>query len=139
MTAIRAHQERRTILDFSSGKFSKNRIKQALRTCNIISIKRCEGRDEYVVLTNEIKVGMYIIRLHLPFDSSKNWSKLSDHGDFEISIHESPSSPGVNLSQDKRFASQYWSHRNYFGGLRIKHLIDIIAYCHRLDKLKAFL
>jgi hypothetical protein len=139
MTAIRAHQERRTILDFSNGKYSKNRIKQALRTCNIESIKQGSGRDEYTFFTNEIKVGMYTIRLHLPFDSSKNWHKLRDYGDFEISIHESPSAPGVNLSRDSRFKSQYWSPKNYFGGLRIKHLIDIIAYCHRLDKLKAFL
>lgn len=139
MTAIRAHQERRTILDFSDGKYSKNRIKQSLRTCNITSIKECEEQDEFIFFTNEIKVGMYIIRLHLPFDSSKNWCKLSEYGDFEISIHESSSAPGLNLSRDSRFKSQYWSHKNYFGGLRIKHLIDIIAHCKRLDKLKAFL
>jgi hypothetical protein len=139
MTAIRAHQERRLLLDFSQGKQSKNKIKQALRQCNVVSVKQVDEENEYIVFTNEIKVGMYTIRLHLPFDSSKNWNKLRDYGDFEISIHDRPNAPGINLATDSRFRHQYWAPYNFFGKLRIKHLIDIIAHCKRLDNLKAFL
>src|SRR5689334_4083054 len=137
MTAIRAHQERRLLLDFSEGKHSKNKIKQSLRQCNVVSVKQDED-DEYTIFTNEIKVGMYTIRLHFPFDCSKDWNKLRDYGDFEVSIHER-SGPALNLSTDGRFRYQYWTKHNSFGNLRIKHLIDIIAHCKRLDGLKAFL
>lgn len=139
MTAIRAHQERRLLLDFSDGKYSKNKIKQALRQCNVISVKQTDEDDEYIIFANEIKVGMYTIKLHLPFDSSKDWNKLRDYGDFEISIHERPGGPSINLNTDGRFRTQYWTKYNFFGKLRIKHLIDIIAHCKRLDNLKAFL
>lgn len=138
MTAIRAHQERRLLLDFSNGKHSKNKIKHALRQCKIISIKQTEEDNEYIIFNNEIKVGMYTIQLHLPFDCSKNWNKLRDYGDFEISVHEG-SGPKINLTKDARFRYRYWVSQNFFGKLRIKHLIDIIAHCKRLDNLKAFL
>ncbi len=139
MTAIKAHQERRLILDFSGGKYSKNKIKQALRQCSVVSVKQTDERNEYIIFDNEIKVGMYTIKLHLPFDSSKNWNKLRDYGDFEISIHDRHTGPSIDLARDSRFRTQYWIKYNFFGKLRIKHLIDIIAHCQRLDKLKAFL
>jgi hypothetical protein len=139
MTAIRAHQERRLILDFSGSKYSKNKIKQALRRCSVISVRQTDEDNEYIIFDNEIKVGMYTIKLLLPFDSSKNWDKLRDYGDFEISIRDKYGGPGIDLSRDVRFRSQYWTQYNFFGKLRIKHLIDIIAHCQRLDNLKAFL
>ena len=138
MTAIRAHQERRILLDFSNGKYSKNKIKQSLRQCNVVSIQESDEKNTYIIFDNEIKVGMYTIKLHLPFDSSKNWTKLRDYGDFEVSIHEA-NGPSINLRQDARFRFRYWPAYNSFGRLRIKHLIDIIAHCKRLDNLKAFL
>ncbi len=33
----------------------------------------------------------------------------------------------------------YWINDNFFGKLRIKHLVDILFHCKRLDRLKAFL
>lgn len=140
MTAIKATSQCRTILDFSSGKCSKNRIRQSLRTCDIISLEEKE-KHRIIFYHNQIKVGMYYITLVLPFDSSEKWKKLRDYGDFEIVItdSDSPKISGLNLKRDPRFKDQYWAYKNTFGQLRIKHLIDIIAHCHRLNGLRAFL
>ncbi len=140
MTAIRSKFESRTILDFSSGKYSKNKIKQALRQCEVINILEGEDRDEWMIYDNHIKVGMYTIALNLPFDCPSTYRKLRDYGDFEISIFDTSSKEHcINLQKDSRFKDRYWVSHNFFGKLRIKHLIDIIAHCKRLDKLKAFL
>lgn len=141
MTAIKATSESRVILNFSGEKCSKNRIKQSLRKCDIVNLERVKESNEYTHYLNSIKVGMYEVTLLLPFDSSLNWRKLRDYGDFEVMIHESdnPKIGAINLKKDPRFKNQYWVSKNFFGKLRIKHLIDIIAHCHRLDKLKAFL
>lgn len=139
MTAIKATSESRVILDFNTEKCSKNRIKQELRRCDITSLEEGKKHNEVILYSNEIKIGMYTIVLELPFDSSLNWHKLRDYGDFQISIYDSDHIAGIDLKKDIRFKSQYWVSENFFGKLRIKHLIDIIAHCHRLDKLKAFL
>ncbi len=139
MTAIRSHEEPRTVLDFSNGKCSKNKIRQSLRGCHLTSL---EENDDYEVTLyqNEIKVGMYSIVIQLPFDL-EGPRKLKDFKDFEISIYDGADhkTSRVNLKKDPRFRSQYWVSLNFFGKLRVKHLIDIIAHCKRLDKLKAFL
>ena len=129
MTAIRVHEEPRTICDFS-GKCSKNKIRQALRTCQITNI---EGNTLY---DNRIKVGMYTITIWFPFDL-EGPRKLREFRDFEIVIFDGEKQ--INLKTDPRFRGQYWVQHNFFGKLKIKHLIDIIIYCQRLDKLKAFL
>jgi len=84
---------------------------------------------------------MYTISLLLPFDSSSTWSKLKDYGDFEVRVSDTSDrkTTSINLKKDSRFSNQYWVSKNFFGKLRIKHLVDIILYCRRLDKLKAFL
>ena len=140
MTAIRSKLESRIILDFSNGKYSKNKIKQALRQCEVINILEGENRDDWLVYDNQIKVGMYTIKLRLPLDGPSTCSKLKDYGDFEISIYDTLSKEhSINLQKDSRFKDQYWVSYNFFGRLRIKHLIDIVTHCKRLDKLKAFL
>lgn len=139
MTAIRAKTKVRTILDFSTGKCTKNRIKQALRTCEIIHSE--ETPREHFVYLNQIRVGMYTIIIVLPFDSSNRCKRLREYGDFQVYIYdtEDQKKSAIPLAKDGRFKNQYWVSKNVFGKLRIKHLIDIIAYCHRLNKLRAFL
>jgi hypothetical protein len=141
MTAINAKSEVRTILNFSGKKYSKNHIKQSLRKCEIIGVERGERINDYILYLNKIKIGMYTVLLQLPFDSSTNWTRLKDYGDFEIKIYDTDDTNvgAINLKKDARFRHQYWVSKNIFGQLRIKHLIDIIAYCSRLDQLRAFL
>jgi hypothetical protein len=141
MTAIKASVESKIILDFSKGEFSKNKIKQALRQCEVIHSKRGSKPNEVTVFTHHIKVGMYTIGLMLLPDSSPNWTRLKQYGDFEVLIWDTnnPKVSAIPLKKDPRFKDQYWVSKNTFGQLRIKHLIDIIAYCHRLNKLRAFL
>lgn len=137
MTAIRAHEEPRTILDFSQGKCSKNKIRQALRTCRLASISSSDGDYPDVVLyRNEIKVGTYSVVVLLPFDVEGS-HRLKEFKDFEVHVYRGKDR--INLKADPIFNSQYWVSKNAFGQLRVKHLIDIISHCKRLDKLKAFL
>lgn len=136
MTAIRAKSVKRVILDFSTPKCSRYYIMKSLRTCEVIGIQESKERPEFTIFNNEIKVGMYTIELELPIDSSFNWHKLREYGDFQVSIYDTML---IDLEKDIRFKEQPWVAHNFFGQLRIKHLIDIIAYVHRLDKIKAFL
>jgi hypothetical protein len=139
MTAIKVKTEKRIILDFSDMHYSKNKIKTALRKTEIVHARI--NNDFTTVFHNDIKIGMYTIHLHLPFDSSLKWSRLKDYGDFEVSIFdtEDPKDSRIDLKRDQRFRAQYWIAKNFFGKLRIKHLIDMIVYCQRLNKLRAFL
>lgn len=138
MTAIKARSVSRLILDFSAGKCSKNRIKNAIRNCEIVSVEPCTHEcNQWNIYNNQIKVGMYTIHLQLPFDGPDSWRKLKDYGDFQVTI--SDGGPAIDLKKDGRFKNQYWVPSNFFGKLRIKHLIDIVAHCHRLNKLRAFL
>lgn len=135
MTAIKAKAESRVILDFSNReKCSKSHIRQALRQCEVINWK--EDGNELVIYDNQIKIGMYTITLELPFDSADTWRQLKDYGDFQVIIDDGQI---IDLKKDGRFSSQDWVSYNFFGKLRIKHLIEIIKRCSRLDKLRAFL
>jgi hypothetical protein len=139
MTAIRSHQEPRTILDFSYGKYSKNKIKLALEQCSLASLVE-NKQYEITLYRNIIKVGMYSIKIELPLDL-EGLHTLKEFRDFEISIFDSldPKAKRIDLKKDSRFRNQDWALHNSFGNLRIKHLIDAIVYCKRLDRLKAFL
>jgi hypothetical protein len=140
MTAIKATAESVTVLDFSKSKCSKNQIKRAIRQCEFIHSKKCEG-NKVTVYSHFIKVGMYSILVYLPYDSSANCNRLRQYGDFEVHIWDGLDTKlrSLNLERDSRFNNQYWVPKNTFGRLRITHLVDIIAYCHRLDRLKCFL
>jgi len=139
MTAIRAQEEQRTILDFSKGKCSKNKIKQALNDCHLTSLEEIET-NEVRLYNNTIKVGMYSIEIKLPFDFTGP-RRLKEFGDFEVAVYDSQDSKAkpIDLKRDSRFKGQEWVALNFFGKLRVKHVVDIIAHCQRLDKLKAFL
>jgi len=140
MTAIRGVSQDKVILNFNGEKCSKNRIKQALRKCEIVNLEQRDETQEFILYLNIIVIGMYVIVLELPFDSSANWRHLKDYGDFQISICDSLDHKSrIDLKKDPRFKNQYWVPKNFFGQLRIKHLIDIVAHCHRLNKLKAFI
>ena len=141
MTAIKATSRDKIILYFSNRISSKNHIKQSLRKCEIINMepKINENENEFIIYNNIIKVGIYTITLYFPFDSSPHWRKLKDYGDFHIRIHDTiDQKSDIDIKIDSRFKSQYWVSKNFFGQLRIKHLIEIIAYCSRLNNLKAF-
>jgi len=139
MTAIKARVEARTILDFSAGKFSKNKIKQALNKCEVIYAKNNDDdHKDWIIFDNHIKVGMYDIILIIPWDSPQNWNRLNQYNDFEIEILES-NGKSIDLNKDGRFKEQEWVKYNSFGNLKPKHLADIIAHLIRLNRLRAFL
>ena len=134
MTAITGRLQNNTILDFSRGKFSKNKIKKLLQNCEIKCFSPGSKLNEVIHHVNIVKVGMYNIRIILPYDSS-NHSKLKDY-DFIISIRDNKY---IDLEHDIRFKNEYWIHKNCLGTLKSKHLIDAIAYCCRLNQLNYFL
>lgn len=138
MTLIRSKRENITILDFSSGKVSKNKIKQSLRNIKTVDVYNQDTKI-LTVTDNHIKVGMYNIKLILPTDYSPNKSSkhLREYGSFQVVIFES--GKPINLQKDGRFKNQYWIKPNSKNDLRIPNLTDIIYYCHRLNKLKLFL
>ncbi|HEY5268310.1 MAG TPA: hypothetical protein VII94_04205 [Candidatus Saccharimonadales bacterium] len=135
MTAIKAKQEPRIIFDFSSGKYSKNKIKQILRNCEVVNGSTSK-EGVTTIYHNQIKVGMYTLHLCLPYDSPFTWNKLKQFKDFGIDITDPRT---IDLRKDIRFRDKYWVMHDSFGNLRIKHLIDIIDHCCRLNKLRAFL
>src|SRR5574337_50905 len=132
MTAIRVHEEHQTVLDFSNGKHSKNKIKRTLGECKF------RWMEEDTLFINKIKVGMYSIEL-FSFENPPGYLKLKDCQSFDISIRESNSSKDIPLDRDPRFRNQYWVNYNSAGKLRMKHLVDVIIHCQRLDRLKAVL
>lgn len=139
MTAIRSHEEPRTVLDFSNGKSSRNKIKQALDTCHLASLEE-KKENEITLYLNTIKVGMYTIEIQLPYDLAGP-RKLKEFKDFEIAIYDNPDPKAkrIDLKKDSRFRGQEWISSNSFGNLKIKHLVEVVFHCKRLDKLKAFL
>ena len=78
MTAIKARVEDRTILDFSAGKFSKNKIKQALNKCEVVCAQTADDDyNDWTLFENHIKVGMYDIIIIIPWNS--RWNILNRH------------------------------------------------------------
>ena len=139
MTAIRSHEEPRTVLDFSYGKSSRNKIKKALDNCHLASLEATE-ENEVTLYINSIKVGMYTIKIQLPYDLEGS-RKLKDFKDFEIAIYDTvdPKAKRIDLKRDPRFRNQEWIQHNSFGNFKIKHMVDVVLHCKRLDRLKAFL
>src|SRR5208337_1172757 len=139
MTAIKAKLEDRTILDFSAGKFSKNKIKQAINKCEVVCSKTADNdQNEWIIFDNHIKVGMYDIFLIIPWDSPQTWNRLKQFIDFQIEISEG-NGKIVDLKNDGRFRGQEWVKYNSFGNLRPKHLTEVVAHCIRLNRLRAFI
>jgi hypothetical protein len=144
MSLVKGKQEFRTILDFSEGKLSKNKVKNALRKVEVRELVRLENSNTLCLVENDIRVGMYQIRLSFSsFDSTHTRSKLREYGGFRVNIYERNRKGNtiqyINLSRDKRFHHQKWAKLNHDYAIRIKNLVDIIVYVSRLNQLKMFL
>jgi hypothetical protein len=144
MSLVKGTQEFRTILDFSKGEISKNMIKNALRSVEVLEVVRLKDSNTITFVENDIIVGMYQIRLifdHL--DANRNRTKLREYGMFRIAVFErsykTNSIHNINLLTDRRFKDQYWSKLNRGYDLRIQNLVDIIMFVKRLNNLKLFL
>lgn len=142
MSLIKGKQEFRTILDFSKGKLSKNKIKRAIREVEVHEMIQLPGSTTYTFVENGIKIGMYQLQIVFPsLSAHRNRTRLREYGGFKVAIFESKRNvlQNINLASDKRFKEQYWldSNKNY--ALRMKDLPNIIMYLRRLDDLKLFL
>ena len=138
MSAIRTKHESRTILDLSNSKrLSKYQAYKLLRATEF------HERIGQSYIDYNIKIGMYVINLHListKFDAPAKY--LKDYGNFYISIHEvnvRGKYSSINLNRDIRFVGQNWLQPNNNYNLRAYHLADVIIHCQRLNALKAFL
>lgn len=139
MSVIKGKPDYRIILDISNGKYSKNQIKKTLRSIEVFNLQVIQGTNSFTFIQNIIKIGMYTIRLWLPGDAPPEWNRLKNFGDFQISIYENLDKKELDIKKDWRFKNQYWSNKNFYGKLRIKHLIDIIIHCYKLNSLRSFL
>lgn len=137
MTAIKVKEESRILLDLSSGKYSKNKIKRLLRDCKVAATSG--ELDDLTLYVNKIKIGAFTIELILPFDSPSSWQQISDYKDLSIAVYIGQDERQVYLLKEPIFKNQEWVQKNFFGNFRTKHLIEAISYCKRLDKIKAFL
>lgn len=138
MSAIKTKHESRTILDLSNSKrLSKHQAYKLLRTTEF------PERIGLSYMDYSIRVGMYVINLHLINTRFDRPAKhLKDYGNFYITINEvnvREKYSSINLNRDIRFTGQDWISANNTFSLRSYHLADIIVYCQRLNALKAFL
>ncbi len=144
MSLIKGKQEFRTILDFSKGKVSKNMIKQALRNVQVQEVTKLPDSESYTFVENQIRVGMFKIRILFPSLSAyQDRQLLREYGGFRVGIYEVTSTGknkvlrNINLNH-KLFKDQYWVDLNQTYKIRMKNLVDIIMYLKRLDNLKSF-
>jgi hypothetical protein len=135
MTVIRSSHSLRNVLDFSGAHCSKNQIKQALRALEVQTVEHQDGNRYYI--HNQIKVGMYIIQIVT--NPQEGLLKLKDLDVLLISIYEVNGKLPIQLDRDGRFKHQYWVQHNINSTFKVKHLVDAVAHCQRLDGLKAFL
>lgn len=143
MSVSKVKHKYQTILDFSDQHLTKTKIKRSLSSVIIQSLYKSDNNilsDEMICIENEIKVGMYKICLILsPSIQRFTNHKLKDFGNFTIQLYELNKTPKeINLKKDNRFKEQSWTNKLNLG-LKVNDLANIICYCQRLDKLKAFL
>lgn len=140
MSLIKGKQEFRTILDFSKDKLSKNMIKQALRGVEVHEVSFLPESNTYTFVENEIRVGMYTIRLLFSSVSAETRTQLKEYGGFRVAIyeHKNKSLKNINLDKCKLFKGQYWLSLNDGYDIRMNNLTDIIMHLKRLDNLKIF-
>jgi hypothetical protein len=137
MSLCKIKHEQRVILDFSDRSITKNLIQNSIRRAEILGLANV-SKTEVLCIENEIKVGPYYIQLVL--DYNENYHKLRDYGLFQIRIFECiKTRQEINTSKDYRFKNLEWIKNNNESKIRIKDLIEVIFYCNRLNKLKAFL
>lgn len=145
MGMLKAKLEEKAVLDFSKGNVSRNYIRQALRKIKIIS--EIETHDSIVsaLRENYIQIGMFRVYINPYAVSSNKYQHLRQLGGLNIVIYERKGERhtaywgNINEKTDKRFKEQSWVELSPNYKVRIKHLVDIIYYCHKLNKLRAFL
>ena len=143
MSVVRARFEDKMILDFSEGKVTRNRIRQSLRDVEVI--EQLQVGSIIMLRDNFIKVGMYKINIFPNAVSTEPRAHLRDYGSLGISIYEHRTRAGqpywqiIEPRKDARFKKQLWVKRTKGFRIRIKHLEEIIYYCHKLNRLRAFL
>lgn len=126
------------ILDFNKPKISKNYVVNSLRKSDFTTYLTDYDSNSVIFLEHVVKVGMFEIQLILtPTCRSSN---LRDYGKFFVKIFELKplGRREILLIADERFSAQPWSLKNFNKWIRIKDLVDIILYCHKLNKLKMF-
>lgn len=143
MSLIKGKQEFRTILEFSKEKLSKNKVREALRSAEVVEVVRLDNNG-HTFVENMINVGMYQVRLFFSsIDAGPTRSRLKEYGKFRIAVYErssfGKSMNNINLTKDRRFKTQYWAKLNEDYNLSITNLVDVIIYLNRLDNLKMFL
>ena len=141
MTCVRFGNEKRTVLDFTGDTdLSKNKIKEALRALQITTIGHTEDKGAHYI-ENQIRVGMYTVKIYPGV--MEGFHSLKEFGDMFVQICETGSDVPISLKNDGRFKNQYWvksgTSQASAQHIKINTLTDIIKYCYRLDKLKAFL
>jgi hypothetical protein len=140
MTMVRCKVEHKTILDFSKGKVTRNRIRQSLRKIEVV--EKIQTNKCLTFRENWIEIGMYRINI-IPYTiSAEPRRHLREYGGMAINIQEKTNSHRwiiIHPSLDNRFSEQCWVALNNSYMIRIKHLIDIIYHCHKLNKMRAFL
>lgn len=142
MTKVRARLEHKTILDFSKGKVTRNRIRRALRKAEVI--EKIQTKRGLTFRENWIEIGMYRINI-IPYTvSTEPRNHLREYGGIALNIQESLNIQKnhyrlIHPHNDDRFKDQYWIELTKTYKVRIKHLIDIIYHCYKLNNLRAFL
>jgi hypothetical protein len=141
MTVIKVKdRETRTILDLSGQRYSKNKIKQLLRSLEVESWGRRSDDNSILFIDNQIKIGIFTIYINLALEDGRH--KLKDfQAGMSIVIHEKGQSPAKQLRwrENILFKNQYWLAYDTMGQFKIKHLVDAIYHCQRLNNLKVFL
>lgn len=143
MSMVRAKLERKVILDFSKGKVTKNRIRQSLRKVELVEY--LEVNDVGVIRDNIIQVGMFQIHIYPYALSTEPRNRIKEYGGLGFLIYErkidscGASWHKIKLARDKRFPNKQWLKLNKLYRIRMKHLVEIIHHCYRLDRLRIFL
>lgn len=133
MSVFKSKYEARVILDFSDGKVSKSSIKQSL---NQAEVKYCTKPTNGLVtfFNNDIKVGMYSIRLSLN-NNDLNYTSTKLRQYKRVSVQVTEKLQVIDIKSDTRF-----SYLNYnIDNVSIQDLTDLIHHCKRLDDMRGFL
>ena len=134
MSAVKGKKESKIILTFHSNKIEKKEIEKSLKSIKLQSFFYMSDKKEITFIDNDIVVGMYKVRLYIPFFN--NPQKLNNYKKFNFSIFEKTSSnyKEINIKNDSRFNLIYKkiNHNS------LSNLVEAIYLCSQLNYLKAF-
>lgn len=130
MTTLKTIVEHREILNFQGESLSKTAIRRKLKSTKFEHI--VHNGTACVIFVNHIVVGMYNIQLGL--------SENKGLRNFGVEIKDNPNLYfPINLAKDHRFRNQDWVSLSQQRSLNTTDLVNIIYYCSKLNRLKAFL